>query len=167
LDTVWSEYEASIKSGKINPPPEPLFEGDTAHGRVLNPHITIEPIKQILFDQKMVEIVSLLLGVRALPFQTIIGHKGSEQLQHSDSIHMSTYPSGYLVANWIAFEDIKANSGPLVYHPGSHKLPFLTAEELSIDFDIGYEAYHDIYEPAIQNIITKYGFETHCFLATK
>lgn len=167
LDAAWSKYEASIESGKINPPRELLFEGDTLPGRVLNPHFSVEPIKQILFDQKMVEIVSLLLGTRALPFQTIIGHKSSEQLQHSDSIHMSTYPSGYLVANWIAFEDIHANSGPLVYHPGSHKLPYLMADELGIDFDIGYRAYHNVYEPAIQDLITSHGFETHYFLPSK
>ncbi len=36
------------------------------------------------------------------PLQTIAAHKGSQQGVHSDSIHMTTYPLGYLSAAWIA-----------------------------------------------------------------
>ncbi|MBN3813285.1 phytanoyl-CoA dioxygenase family protein [Paraburkholderia sp. Ac-20347] len=167
LDQAWQSYEDAISAGTIVPPHEPLFDGDEVHGRILNPHFKLESIKQMLFDERMRDIVSLLLGVRALPFQTIIGHKSSEQLQHSDSIHMSTYPTGYLAANWIAFEDIHEDSGPLVYHPGSHKLPYLMADELGIPFDVGYGGYHTTYEPAVQKLIADHRFETKYFLPKK
>lgn len=167
LDATWAEYERDIDSGKVKPPHEPLFDGDILPGRVLNSHFSVEKIREMLFDARMNDVVSLLLGTRALPFQTISGHKSSEQLQHSDSIHMSTYPTGYLVANWIAFEDIHPDSGPLVYHPGSHKLPYLMADELGISAGLGYQAYKDIYEPAIQKLIAEHNLEAHYFLPKK
>jgi hypothetical protein len=167
LDEMWSAYEKAIGTGVLRPPAEPLFDGDTLPGRTLNPHFSVDEVRAMLFDQGMSEIVSLLLGAKAAPFQTIGGHKSSEQLQHSDSIHMSTYPNGYLVANWIAFEDIHPESGPLVYHPGSHKLPYLMSDALGMPFGCGYSAYHNIYEPAIQKVIADNALEAHYFLPKK
>lgn len=167
LDTVWTAYERAIANGQVIPPREVFFDGDDLPGRVLNPHVKVEEVRQMLFDERMTDIVSLLLGAQALPFQTIIGHKTSEQLQHSDSIHMTTYPAGYLVANWIAFEDIHPDCGPLVYHPGSHKLPYLMSDALGIGYDLGYKDYNDIYEPAIQKLISDNHLEPAYFLAKK
>lgn len=167
LDTAWAAYEAAIAAGTLQPPVDPFFDGDTLPGRTLNPHFDVEKIRQMLFDERMSRIVSVLLGAKAAPFQTILGHKSSEQLQHSDSIHMSTYPNGYLVANWIAFEDIHPDSGPLVFHPRSHKLPYLMSAELGMPFGCGYSAYHDIYEPAIQKQLAANDLEAHYFLPKK
>jgi ectoine hydroxylase-related dioxygenase (phytanoyl-CoA dioxygenase family) len=167
LDATWAAYENAIATGIITPPKEPLFEGDTLPGRTLNPHFQSDEIRKMLFDKKMSELVSLLLGVKAAPFQTIMGHKSSEQLQHSDSIHMSTYPTGYLAANWIAFEDIHADSGPLVFHPRSHKLPYLMSQEIGLPFGSGYAAYSTIYEPTIQQVIADHSLEAHYFLPKK
>ena len=66
------------------------------------------------------------------PFQTITSHKGSQQQEHSDSIHMTTYPIGYLTAAWVAFEDIHPDSGPLVYYPKSHRLPYIFSRDVGI-----------------------------------
>ena len=30
---------------------------------------------------------------------------------------------------WVALEDISADSGPLVYFPGSHRMPYLAARD--------------------------------------
>lgn len=167
LDETWAAYEAAIAAGRLTPPIEPLFEGDTLPGRVANPHFAVELVDRMLHDPRMVRVVSLLLGAKAVPFQTIIGYKSSEQLQHSDSIHMSTYPTGYLAANWIAFEDIHPDSGPLVYHPGSHRLPYLLSEDLGIPADPEYRAYREIYEPAIQRVIADHALAPAYFLSKK
>lgn len=167
LDRTWSDYEAAIAAGTIRPPAEPRFEGDTIPGRVANVHFMVESADRMLHNAEMARIVSLLLGVKAAPFQTIIGHKSSEQLQHSDSIHMTTYPVGYLAANWIAFEDIHPDSGPLIYHPGSHKLPYLFSDELGIAPDPDYSQYHRSYEPAIQKIIVDNALPSKTFLPKK
>ena len=167
LDTVWAAYEASIADGTLKAPHEPLFEGDTLPGRISNPHFSVPAVYLMLHEARMSRLVSLLLGVKAAPFQTIMGHKSSQQLEHSDSIHMSTYPTGYLAANWVAFEDIDPDSGPLVYYRGSHKLPYLLSEELGIPLELGYKGYQETYEPAIQQLIAKHKFTRKLFVPKK
>jgi ectoine hydroxylase-related dioxygenase (phytanoyl-CoA dioxygenase family) len=105
------------------------------------------------------------------PLQTIASHKGTQQGLHSDSIHMTTYPLGYLTAAWIAFEDIDPNSGPLVYYPGSHRLPYVFSKDVGIseeDFKRdGYAPYHARYEPYIRKLVEESGIEPHYFHAKK
>lgn len=167
LDETWAAYEAAIAAGEVTPPQEPLFDRDTRPGRLLNPHFSVPAVDAMLHEPRMGRIVSLLLGALAQPFQTIIGHKSSQQLEHSDSIHMTTYPLGYLAANWVAFENVDPNSGPLVYYPGSHRLPYLLSGELGIPPSSDNAAYHRLYEPAVQRLINKHGLEPQHFLAKK
>ena len=90
-------------------------------------------LRKTITEKPLLDILSLLLGRKALLFQSINFWKGSEQPAHSDSIHMTTYPEGFLIAVWIALEDIGPDNGPLFYYPGSHKLkPVLIR-----DFDHG------------------------------
>ena len=71
-------------------------------------------------------------------FQTIDFFVGSEQAAHSDSFHMTTEPMGYLIAIWVALEDVDPESGPVYYYPGSHKLPYVMTEDLGeADGDLG------------------------------
>jgi ectoine hydroxylase-related dioxygenase (phytanoyl-CoA dioxygenase family) len=171
IDATWSEYEALIATGELVPQEDhDVRVQNPLPGRTLNPHFRSDRFRRILDDARSVELVSLLMGVSALPFQTIAGHKGSEQLAHSDSIHMTTYPQGYLVANWIAFEDIQPDSGPLEYYPGSHRLPYTYSKQCGIGLAEGqadYLAYHRKYEPFIQNLIRDNGLDAHHFLAKK
>ncbi|MDE3198269.1 MAG: phytanoyl-CoA dioxygenase family protein, partial [Acidobacteriota bacterium] len=105
------------------------------------------------------------------PLQTIASHKGSQQGLHSDSIHMTTYPLGYLAAAWIAFEDIHPDCGPLVYYPGSHRLPYVFSQDAGIargDFEReGYAPYHAKYEPRIRQLVEENGFAPQYFHAKK
>jgi ectoine hydroxylase-related dioxygenase (phytanoyl-CoA dioxygenase family) len=167
LDQVWAEYEAAIAAGHVTPPDEPFYEGDPLPGRVANVHFHVPAMDDMLFDPGMSRLVSLLLGARARPFQTIVGHKSSRQLAHSDSVHMTTHPRGYLAADWIAFEDIHPDSGPLTYYPGSHRLPYLLSDELGIPAEPGYDGYTRLYEPAIQRLIAERGLEMKTFLPKK
>ena len=167
LDRTWAAYEAAIVSGEAQPPSEPLFEGDPLPGRLANVHFYVRAMDEMLHEPRMGRLVSLLFGAQALPFQTIVGHKSSQQLAHSDSIHMTTYPAGYLAANWVAFEDIDADSGPLIYYPGSHKLPYLLSDDLGIAPTGGYSGYQALYEPAVQALIAEHGLEARTFLAKK
>ena len=105
------------------------------------------------------------------PFQTISSHKGSQQLPHSDSIHMTTYPIGYLSACWIAFEDIHPDSGPLVYYPGSHRLPYIFSQDVGIGEEdyrkSGSASYHEKYEPRIQEVLAQQEIQPQYFHARK
>lgn len=128
-----------------------------------------EVIKNITLNELLVNILSFILGKEVVPFQTINFITGSEQKGHSDSIHMTTYPLGYLIAVWIALEDINNDNGPLFYYPESHKLPFV----LNNDFNtgetslfLGNKNYCD-YEDVMEEKVLEKGFEKRIFLAKK
>ena len=111
-------------------------------------------------------ILNVLLGDRAILFQSINFDCGSEQASHSDSIHMTTYPLGGLIAIWIALEDVNEDQGPLHYYPGSHKLPYYLNEDYNNIGttwklgDKGYKAYEEMMERKIAEAgLTKENFK--------
>jgi hypothetical protein len=171
LDVVWESYERAIGTGHIKLPPEPAAAEDPHPGRFLNPHKKAGDFCRILKHEGLAKWIRLLMEREPKSLQTIASHKGSQQGVHSDSIHMTTYPLGYLTAAWIAFEDIHPDSGPLVYYPGSHRLPYVFSKDVAIseqDFQKkGYAPYHARYEPYIQSLIAEHGLEPHYFHARK
>jgi hypothetical protein len=170
LAPVWNAYDSAIAAGRLTPVIDygKQSETDAYPGRVLNPHKSVPEIAGIWSDPKILAVLSLLLGVKALPFQTIGGHTGSEQFAHSDSIHMTTYPLSYLAATWIAFEDISPDAGPLEIYPGSHKLPYVFSKDAGFNrnnSDHLYGEYINKYEPAIARQIEMNGLKPEYFLA--
>lgn len=126
-------------------------------------------IKEITYNPQLISILNFLLGKEVVPFQTLNFIKGSNQRAHSDSIHMTTYPLGYLIAVWIALEDTNENSGPLFYYPGSHKLPYLLNNdfnEMSTALKLGKNDYPD-YEDVVEEVIEKNRLDKKTFFAKK
>jgi ectoine hydroxylase len=126
-------------------------------------------IKSITQQKELTDILSFLLDKSIIPFQTINFITGSEQRAHSDSIHMTTYPLGYLIAVWIALEDITDENGPLFYYPGSHRLPYL----LNSDFNegentlfLGKKDYSD-YEDVLEELVKQRQYQAQKFYAKK
>jgi hypothetical protein len=171
LDKVWSAYENAVAKGVIDLKPEPAAQDDPYPGRFLDPHRKVNAFCDILRHAGLMHWITLLMEREPEPFQTITSHKGSQQGAHSDSIHMTTYPLGYLTAAWIAFEDIHPDCGPLLYYPKSHRLPYLFADDVGIgeeDFkQRGYVEYHEKYEPRIRRIVEEHKMEAHYFHARK
>ncbi len=171
MDCMWAVYENAVKSGKIVVADEKISENDFLPGRFLNPHRYLPELRKLHAHPKLMRLASLVMGKPAIAYQTINSFKGSQQKSHSDTIHMTTYPLGYLTAAWIAFEDIHEDSGPLFYYPGSHRLPYLLSREAGIPLGSfesrGYEPYGAKYEPAIQAAVDKAGFTREHFIAKK
>jgi len=120
-------------------------------------------------SQSLKKIMGFILDKEIVAFQSINFIHGSEQRAHSDSVHMTTYPLGYLIAAWIALEDVSDQNGLLFYYPGSHKLPFL----LNNDFNegetfltLGKKDYTD-YEDVIEESVNKKGYQKKEFYAQK
>lgn len=114
-----------------------------------------ELLRKYVHDRRLLDVMDFLLGKHVRVFQSINFLTGSEQAAHSDSIHMTTYPLGYMIAAWIALEPITADNGPLIYHPGSHKLPYLLNDSYDHGgnrFLIGADAYAR-YEEAVDKAI--------------
>ncbi|MBC7828686.1 MAG: phytanoyl-CoA dioxygenase family protein [Chitinophagaceae bacterium] len=126
-------------------------------------------IKKAINDSLLKNILGFILDKEVVAFQTINFLQGSQQRAHSDSIHMTTYPLGYLIAAWVALEDVNADNGPLFYYPGSHKLPYL----LNSDFNegetfltLGKKDYSE-YEDVLDELVTQHGFQQREFHACK
>jgi ectoine hydroxylase len=129
----------------------------------------VPAIKDVTQTPELVALLSFILGKEVIPFQTLNFLHGSGQRAHSDSIHMTTYPLGYLIAAWVALEDIEESSGPLFYYPGSHQLPYLLNEgfgNVSTMFSLGKKNYAD-YEDVTQDIIAKNDLQPIVFLPKK
>jgi hypothetical protein len=171
LDYVWQAYEESIATGVVTPPVEIFYDGDTVPGRSLNPHFRVKEIRELMELPEITNNVELLLGADATPFQSISGHKASQQAEHSDSIHMTTYPQGYLVAMWIACEDIAPDSGPFVYYPGTHRLPYVYSRDVGIPLEENhqpnYREFDARYTPRIKSDIEASGIEPVYFTAKR
>ncbi len=128
--------------------------------------------KSPLADQRffrqpeLMQFLSFLLGKPVIPFQTLNFTEGSEQRAHSDSIHMTTEPKGYLIATWIALEDVSDDCGPLFYFPKSHRLPFVSTEHYdagNTKWTIGAHSNRQ-YEDAIEQLIQTHGLQKQVFL---
>ena len=92
---------------------------DNARAVALNP--TVLGIIEDLFERKV------------MPFQTLNFPIGTQQREHSDSFHFQSDPPGNMCGVWIALEDMDMDNGPLIYYPGSHKLPIPTWPEIEAE----------------------------------
>ena len=126
-----------------------------------------ELLRSVVDDSRLRHVLDFALGKHMKPFQSINFLTGSEQAAHSDSIHMTTYPLGYLAAAWIALEEMTPDNGPLIYYPGSHKLRYLLNDGYDHGggtFTIGAEAYAR-YEQEVAREIGDGRFTAHEFIA--
>ncbi len=127
------------------------------------------PIKDLTLNPDLTALLQFILDKEVVPFQTINFIQGSQQRAHSDSIHMTTYPLGYLIAVWIALEDVTNDNGPLFYYPGSHQLPYLLNNDFnegSTKLRLGKKDYPD-YEDMVEELIATKNYEKKEFLARK
>jgi ectoine hydroxylase-related dioxygenase (phytanoyl-CoA dioxygenase family) len=79
--------------------------------------------RRIFDDKALNDTASLIFDRPAEPTFTINFMYGSRQSLHQDSCVFHIAPPNYLMGAWLACEDITADSGPLVYYPGSHREP--------------------------------------------
>jgi len=83
-------------------------------------------VRRLATWPRMRDLLEAAYGRDPVPFQTLNFQRGSQQALHADSIHFHSVPERFMCGVWIALEDVAAGSGPLVYHPGSHRLPVMT-----------------------------------------
>jgi ectoine hydroxylase len=159
-DAINSEIESLLQRKKIR---------FTGNHKIMFANKKSSLIKGVANNPEILKLLGFLLDKEVVPFQTINFIHGSEQRAHSDSVHMTTYPLGYLIAIWIALEDVTHENGPLFYYPGSHKLPYL----LNNDFNegetfltLGKKDYPD-YEDMLEELVAKKGYQSKEFHAHK
>lgn len=156
MQRVWASYERDFKAQRFN-----------AANPGLDSHLRCHELNELIHSPKLMDICALLLGVKPAAFQSIVREFGSQQAAHSDAIHMTTHPLGYLAAAWVALEDIHPDSGPLFYYPGSHRLPYFLSKEVGISsadhLANPYKAYATRYEPFIDKVIRENNLQRKTF----
>lgn len=167
LDDIWSELELAIDKDNVWNTEGEFLESDEfslyAKGRILNIHKLVPKFNDCFHNEKLIRILEMLLGKDVLPFQTINSFYGSEQAVHSDAVHMTTFPLGFMIAAWVAFEDLDSECGPLVVYPGSHKLDYKMSDSISKDLHFDNRKY----EIFIQNYIEENDLQPHYFAPCK
>ncbi|MFN8656189.1 MAG: phytanoyl-CoA dioxygenase family protein [Candidatus Obscuribacterales bacterium] len=164
---------------------------DETHARMIQEHVwdkiedgryqdawrVCEAVKDVAAHEKVLSILRLLYGREPIPFQTLNFVRGTEQATHSDVIHFSSLPRGFMAAAWVALEDITLKQGPLHYFPGSHKLPEFDYYDMGIAEEYVYPDApwegpnswdnprtmhkYKLYEQSIKSIAQENGFERH------
>jgi hypothetical protein len=89
-------------------------------------------VRRLAVNERVQALLSRLYGRHAFPFQTLNFPVGTQQHYHTDSVHFSSVPERFMCGVWVALENITEDSGPLIYYPGSHRLPIFVNEHLSV-----------------------------------
>ncbi|HEX9512893.1 MAG TPA: phytanoyl-CoA dioxygenase family protein [Puia sp.] len=158
--SILGEIERLVEDRKLHPTPD---------NKLMFANRMSPLIRAITYEKRLTDLLSFILDTEVVPFQTINFVHGSNQRAHSDSIHMTTYPLGYLIAVWIALEDTNPNNGPLFYYPGSHRLPYLLNNDFNegtTPLTLGKKDYGD-YEDRIEAVIREKQLAKSVFLAKK
>ncbi|MBL7803437.1 MAG: phytanoyl-CoA dioxygenase family protein [Saprospiraceae bacterium] len=161
-DALNAEVDQLVQSGKV---------GYNYTGRKITNLWETSPLADQRFFRhpELLRFLSFLLGKNVIPFHTLNFTVGSEQRAHSDSIHMTTEPPGYLIAAWIALEDCSPENGPLFYYPGSHRLPYVMSDDYhagNTAFTIGADS-NRRYEDRIEALIAEKGLNKELFIAQR
>jgi ectoine hydroxylase-related dioxygenase (phytanoyl-CoA dioxygenase family) len=128
VDALWETRPENVAFA-YDSPPRRFSEAIPAEHRkpryrIHELHSASETALRLYLDPKIHRYASLILGETAVATQSLYFEYGSQQALHRDSVVVPTPQFGRLVAAWIALEDIAPESGPLMYVPGSQRLPF-------------------------------------------
>jgi ectoine hydroxylase-related dioxygenase (phytanoyl-CoA dioxygenase family) len=128
VDALWRERPANVAFAYDSPPRRFSEAVESEHRRpryrIHELHSASPTALRLYLDATVHRYASLILGDTAVATQSLYFEYGSQQALHRDSVVVPTPRFGRLVAAWIALEDIVPESGPLMYVPGSQRLPF-------------------------------------------
>lgn len=92
------------------------------HSRILEFHSVSEAAAEAIMARSVIDFTKLVLGGEPVAMQSLLFMKGSTQRAHMEFPYVHTPFPAYLMASWIALEDVREDAGPLFYFPKSHRL---------------------------------------------
>lgn len=117
-----------------------------------------QAVRKLAVWPAMRTLLKRAYGRDPFPFQTLNFRQGSQQSIHSDTIHFHSAPERFMCGVWIALEDVQPGAGPLIYHPGTHKLPVMTMRGAGVNNPYpGYEDYVSAYVPRYAEAVEEAG----------
>lgn len=129
IDTIWQSRHTAENPSVIFTPRgghyfrDALDEDRSSSYRLVDQYLTDPATRDMCMHPRLVEILHQLMGHTPVVCNTILFEYGSEQEMHSDMFYMPPKTENQMLATWIALDDVTDDNGPLVYVPGSHKLP--------------------------------------------
>lgn len=145
------------------------WKAGTGGLRVPDAFTVNESVRRVATNPAILDLLSEIYGRRAFAFQTLNFAVGTEQHVHADLVHFCARPPHFMCGVWLALEDIREGSGPLVYFPGSHKWPVIFPEQVGAPLaskENPYEHYH-LLEKAWEGEIERRGAKPVSFLPKK
>ena len=107
----------------------------------------------------VVEFLKQWFGDLPVACQTLFYFNGSEQRAHQDTIHLTSFPAGFMCGVWVALEDVQDDSGELFVYRGSHGLPRLYVADLGLPkVKEDYSAYAR-FDDEIERLLSLGGYE--------
>lgn len=97
--------------------------------RLVNFHLASNAAMQVATDRNVMEFLDLFFGERAEVYTSLTFKYGTQQPIHRDTPHFATWPPNRFCGVWIAYEDVSADAGPLMYIQGGHRFD---VDELAI-----------------------------------
>lgn len=99
---------------------------ETRHFKFNDLYLASQELRGLALDFGLTSVLADLLREPPVLCNSLNFEKGSSQPMHIDSLYMTPRTPHSLVATWIALEDVHPDSGPLMYFPGSHRIPLYT-----------------------------------------
>ena len=96
---------------------------EVSNWRIGQYHLYSSAARRIFDDRGIERVASAIFARRGEPRYSLMFSKGTEQGLHQDTCVFHIFPRNFMMGIWIACEDIKPDSGPLEYYPGSHREP--------------------------------------------
>jgi len=140
----------------------PLLEQALPDLRVMDIWQQCPAVRELATLPAVLDLLATLYGRRPIPFQTLNFGVGTQQPPHADSVHFSCLPRRYMCGVWTALEDITPDNGPLVYFPGSHRLPEVGPNDFGVSSSTWDNA---AYERFVARLMAAHGLEAeelHC-----
>lgn len=96
--------------------------------RIADLHSYSRAARELYLSPEIFRYIELLFGEPGVATQSLYFEWGSQQPLHRDPVFVRMQRPSHLLAAWVALEDIGPDCGPLVYVPGSHRLPYYQYE---------------------------------------
>ena len=126
-------------------------------------------VKNLALHPELLDLLQVCYGRRPFVFQTLNFPWGATRRCIAMPPISHCEPEGFMCGIWIALEDVTPEAGPLVYYPGSHRLPYVKAGDLGLSPQQVQAEEHKqcLFEPYWQQQIEMNGFEQRMLLARK
>lgn len=127
VELLWQErpeYVAYSYHGLLTRFSDALLEHRRPAYRIADLHSYSQAALDLYLGREIFRYIELIFGQPGVATQSLYFEWGSQQPLHRDPVFVRMQPPSHLLAAWIALEDIGPDGGPLVYVPGSHRLPY-------------------------------------------